>query len=70
MTKAPILDREKRLAWALGILSDRDGHSVARLRRACKSVLNHAPSSDLANRTKASLLLKDLQPTTPDTKEE
>lgn len=63
MTKAPIMSREARLAWARGILADAPDHSDARLRRACLTVLNHAPSREVAERGAAAKLLAELEPT-------
>jgi hypothetical protein len=42
------LSRAQRLAWARGIIDDIETHSDARIRRACKTNLNH--SADHAER--------------------
>lgn len=56
------LSREKRLAWARGILADQGQHSDARIRRACKTILNHAPSYEAVERLNAMVLLDALEP--------
>lgn len=70
MTGASIISVEARLARARGILADREGQSDARLRRACVTILDDAPADAIEERAAAEALLKDLQPRTPDTKEE
>jgi hypothetical protein len=56
------LSREQRLAWARGILAEHDQHSDARVRRACKTVLNHAPSYEFEELLNANVLLDALEP--------
>lgn len=56
------LSREQRLAWARGILAEPDQHSDARVRRACKTVLNHAPSYEAEELLNANVLLDALEP--------
>ncbi|SFR40655.1 hypothetical protein SAMN04488005_1535 [Yoonia tamlensis] len=36
------LSRAQRLGWARGILDDIETHSDARIRRACRTILNHS----------------------------
>lgn len=62
MTKAPIMSREARLAWARGIVADVAHHSDARLRRACLTILNHLSSSEVKERKDAQELLGRLEP--------
>jgi hypothetical protein len=55
------LSREQRLAWARGILADVSDHSDARVRRACKTILNHAPSYEAMEILRAQVLLDNLR---------
>lgn len=59
------LDRKVKLERARATLGDREIHSPARLRRACLSVLNHSPASNIDERREALDLLASLQPQTP-----
>lgn len=52
------LQRAQRMAWARGILADIEIQSDARIRRACKTILNHAARDDHADRQMATDLLQ------------
>lgn len=68
MTGTTRIARSQRLSWAYGIFTSDDPQSPARMRRACQTILNHAPSFCLSDRAKAAetlarLTTADLQDT-------
>lgn len=64
MTKASIMTADARLARARGILADSEGQSKARLRRACRTILDYADVSETTERAAAAKLLRELEPET------
>ena len=52
-----VLTRDQRLAWARGVRMEIEGHSDARIRRACRIFLAEAGAADHADRTWAEQML-------------